>query len=418
MLFSLCACGKTRTEVPAPAPTEIVSTPQPMAEAVGSDPSAAGSITIYAPDARDCWTVLGQLYAAKTGIAVGLTDSADEADLLCADYDALASRADRAADLGESAAYALLNTTAYAFKNAVGIVVGLPLSLEAVAVGVNTELLEKAGYTMEGLDGFKALHRFSVSVDDRKADLGFSSWAPMALADGSGQKLTRYLFDLPAYAEWLESGSFTGKYVDHQLLHRPTFYYRTLFSTMLDLGTRKGKDVNTATDAEALAAFAGGEALFCLVDSRELNTLASLGMDVSRLDFVPAWMGIPNEMDRGFVADATAYAAVIANDPTRQHNAEDFLYWCLCDGQAKTVLAETYDGLPYEGFPCRAALLRRNADNDSGGLVPVPWLHRQVADLDAWDSYFLAQLRYITPDNVTWRWQVMTAELVKRWNGK
>ena len=414
LLFSLCACGKTQEELPAPAAEEIVSTPQPMAEAVASDPSSEGSVTVYAPETEECWTALGELYGAKTGIPVSLTDSPDKADLLCADYATVASRADSAADLGESAAYALLNVPAYAFQNTVGCVVGLPLSIEAVAVGVNTELLEKAGYTMERLDGFKALRRFSTSVNDRKEALGFSGWAPMALAEGSGQKLTRYLFDLPIYAELLETDGFTGKYVgDYR-----DYHYRDLFTTMLDLGTKKGKDVNKVTDEEALGVFARGEALFCLVDSRELDTLASLGMDLSKLDFVPAWMAMPGEADWGFVADATAYAAVVAKTPLQQHNAEDFLYWCLRDAEAQALLAQVYDGLPYGGFTSRNPLLQRNAENDQKGLTPVPWLHRRVADLDAWDSYFLSQLYTITPDNVVWRWQIMTWKLRDIWNGK
>lgn len=414
MLCPLLACGKAPAEE-TPAPV-IESTPQPMAQPIGADASAEGSIAVYAPEKRDGWQKLGELYTARSGIPVSLTDSAENADLLCVDYDTLASLAERMVSLAESAAYAKLLVPSYAYENSAGESVGLPLSLEAVAVAVNTELLEKAGYSMEDLDGFKALHRFSVSVNDRKDDLGFSSWAPMALAEGSGQKLTRYLFDMPAYIELQESGSFTGKYVDHQMLHRPELYFRTLFSTMLDLGTINGKAANSVSNEEALSAFARGEALFCLVDSRELDTLASLGMDADKLDFVPAWMGIPGEESLGFVADATAYAAIAATETRRQNNAEDFLYWCLTDGGARLILAELYDALPYTGFSCRNALLKKNAENDAAGLTAVPWLHRQLRDIEGWDSYFLAQLHYITPNNATWRWTVMISELVKRWN--
>lgn len=409
---SLFACGKKQEEESIPA--EAVSTSQPMAEAIAPDASAEGEVSVFAPGQEAVWTALGERYTTLSGISVRIADRADSAALLCVDYNTLLSLQSRISALEESAAYSLLTTPAYTYRTEGGAVVGLPLSLEAVAVAVNTELLEKAGYSMERLDGFKALRRFSTSVNDRKEELGFSAWAPMALAEGSGEKLTRYLFDLPIYAELQESGSFTGKYVGDYA----NYHYRDLFTTMLDLGTKTRDEVNRVTNEEALTAFAKGETLFCLVESRELDTLSALGMDIAKLNFVPAWMGMPNEAEWGFVSDATAYAAVAAGDPQQQHNAEDFLYWCLSDDAAQTLLSEGYDGLPYEGFSCRNALLQVNAENDRNGLSPVLWLHRQVADPEGWDSYFLSQLHMITPDNVVWRWQVMTWKLVDIWNGK
>lgn len=405
MLFSLCACGAA--EAPA-APAPVESTPQPMAELRQADASVETGVRM-----NGLWSEAAARYEAMTGSSV--TESAPEdATLLIADAETLLARAGSLAELGESAAYALLNERSYALRDSEGRIIGLPLELQSVAVAVNTELLEKAGYSLDALDGFKALRRFSTSVDNRKDELGFFAWAPMALADGSGLKLTQYLFNMSMYAELQQSGSFTGKYVgDYRDAH-----FKDLFTVMLDYGTKSGKDCNTVSDAESLEVFARGEALFCLMGSWELEALRNAGFPMEQLTFVPAWMGLEGEQDWGFVTDATLFAAVRAGEPAEEHAAEDFLCWALSDSESQLLLADLYEGMPYEGFLCSNPLLAQNAANDDAGLTAVPRLLRQLEKPEEWDSFFLSSLRTISPDNVVWRWQVTVWDLVDRWNGK
>lgn len=414
LLFLLCACGgKEPVPVSAPAP-KVESTPQPMAEALPPDAAAEGSITIYAADNPDTWAALGQLYTERSGIPVALADSPESADFLIVDYSTLKTLENSCAAMDDYAAVSLLTVPSYSCRDSQGRIVGLPLELESVAVAVNTRLLETAGYNMERLDGWKALHRFSTSVNDRKEELGFSAWTSLTLSEGSTEKLTRYLFNLPVYAEMQESGVFTGKYVgDYRDSH-----YKDFFTMVLEDGVKTGNDVRNVTAQDALASFAAGEALFCIADSRDLAALEAMGMSSDTLDFVPAWMGMPGEENWGFVTDAVLYAAVRDGDPLAQHNAEDFLYWCLCDAETKELLSSVYDSLPFEGFVCSNALLERNAENDLKGLTPVPWLHRNISDPENWDSYFLYQLGFIAGDNVVWRWQVTYWKLVEMWNGQ
>ncbi|MBQ0133921.1 MAG: hypothetical protein KBS46_02120, partial [Clostridiales bacterium] len=82
------------------------------------------------------------------------------------------------------------------------------------------------------------------------------------------------------------------------------------------------------------------------------------------------------------------------------------------------LLADLYEGMPYEGFLCSNPLLAQNAANDDAGLTAVPRLLRQLEKPEEWDSFFLSSLRTISPDNVVWRWQVTVWDLVDRWNGK
>lgn len=412
LLCGLAACGKEESAEPAAPAAE--ATPQPMAEAVEPDPSAEGAIRIYAPGAEAGWTESAALYTALTGIPAELTDSMDAATLLCVDYGTMQTLESRAAALDECAAVSRLSVRAYAYRNAEEHVLGLPLMLESVGVAVNTELLEKAGYSMERLDGFKALRRFSTSVNDRKDDLGFSSWAPMALADEGAERLGLYLFNMPIRAELEDFGRFTGKYVgDYNDAH-----YKDLFTVMLDFGTKTGGEVNSVTLDESLSVFAEGGALFCLVDSGDLGTLANKGMDLSKLDFVPAWMFLPNDESWGFVTDATLYAAICADSEQDRHAAEDFFYWCLTDAAAMEKLSSVYDGLPYEGFTPGNPMLAKNAANDAAGLSAVPWLHRQISDVNAWNETFLNGIRTITPDNAVWRWQTMFWVLADLWNAQ
>ena len=413
LLCTLAGCGKEEAVEATPAPV-VTATPQPMAEAVEPDPAAEGAIRIYAPGQEEGWRDLAARYTALTGIPVELTDSRDAATLLCVDYDSMKQLEGRAAVLDETAAVSRLLVDSYAYRNAEGHILGLPLCLEAVGVAVNTELLEKAGYSMERLDGFKALRRFSTSVNDRKEELGFSSWAPMTLAEDGVEKLSLYLFDMPIRAELQESGSFTGKYVgDYRDSH-----YKDLFTVMLDFGTKKAGEVNSVTTDESLSVFAEGNTLFCLLSSSELDTLSAKGMELSKLDFVPAWMFLPDDESWGFVTDATGYAAVCTEDIQEQHAAEDFLYWCLSDESAADALSRLYDGLPFEGCRSRNPMRVKNAANDAAGLTAVPWLHRQIPDSSAWNERFLKEIHMISPDNVVWRWQTMVWALVDIWNGK
>ncbi len=411
LFCGLIGCGRDAEVTETPA---AEATPQPMAEAKAADAAAEGSVSIYAAEGREGWSALAELYAERSGIRVSLSESMDGATLLCVDYESMVSLAERAMALDETAAASRLSVASYAYRNSEGSILGLPLELASVGIAVNTELLEKAGYSMDTLDGFKAIRRFSTSVNDRKEELGFSGWAPMALAEEGFDKLSLYLLDQPIYAELQESGSFTGKYVgDYRDSH-----YKDLFTVMLDFGTKTGKDVNTVTTDEALSVFAEGSTLFCLIDSRELDTLSAKGMDLSKLDYIPAWMFLPRDDEQGFVTDATLYAAICAADTAGQHAAEDFLYWCLSDSEAVAILSGMYEGLPYEGFSCANPMLAKNAAYDAAGRSAVPWLHRQVPDLSAWNGKFLTEIHIITPDNVVWRWQVMVWALVDIWNGK
>ncbi len=417
LIFTLSACGERGEAAvadPAAEAPEAEPSYPPMAQILPPDPVAEGSVSIYDPLNDPFWPAAAEQYTRLTGVPVSLCSSPEEADIRIGDSAAMEAWRSSCLSLSGSAAASLLEGSAYALRAEDGSIIALPLSLEVTGIAVNVELLEKAGYTMERLDGFKALRRFSTSVNDRKEELGFSAWAPMALAEGSGEKLMRLIYNVPMYVEIEESGTFTGKYVgDYNDSH-----FKDLFTVMLDLGSKSGTEVLSVTDEEALGVFARGEALFSLVTSADVDALAAQGMDLSKLRFIPPWMGMAKEKELGFVADASLYCAVTAPDALRQSAAEDFLYWCLRDEGTRAAFAAAYDGLPFADCACTAPLLIANAELDAAGLRSVPLLSRRIADPQGWDSYFRGQLAYIVKDNVVWRWQVTTWELADIFNGK
>lgn len=383
----------------------------PMAEKLAPDASSEGSVTIYAAEGADVWLALGEEYQRLTGISISLSQNAHGADILIGEKATVQSLLGECKNLSDSAISSLLRFPAYALFGQDGSIRALPLSLDVAGIAVNTQLLEKAGYTLDRLDGFKALRRFSTSVKDRKDDLGFFSWAPMALSEGSENMITQVLYNVPLYVELQEQGKFTGKYVgDYADSH-----YKDLFTLMLDFGTKTGNDVLSVTKEESLGAFARGEALFCLVEQNDIAALSAQGMDISTVAFIPPWMGMPGEKDLGFVADTRLYLAVPSANPAC---AEDFLYWCFQNEQGVSSLAKSYDGLPFEGCTPTNPLLLASSLCDEAGLVPIPMLNRSFADGEGWNSYFLSQLRFIVSDNKVWRWQEATWKLADIYAGK
>ena len=243
-----------------------------------------------------------------------------------------------------------------------GKVCALTTTYECFGIIVNTELLEKAGYSRDYITDFDTLKEVAEDVHSRSYQLGFDAFSSSGMDDASSWRITGHLINVAYYWESVDNpqawvicpSEIKGTYMGN-------------FKQLYDLIV-----VNSATNRRDLAnggfdaaqEFYSDKALFYLGGNWDWSYLEAMGMKAENLTMIPYYSGVSGEENVGLNVVPTCYWCVNANASRADQKATlDFLYWLVTDTEASTIAVGAFGVMPFESAqdPANPFLQQSNA---------------------------------------------------------
>ena len=255
MVLGLAACN---SDTPANTTAGTDNTTQGGGDET-TTPAGSGRVYYlnFKPEADAALQELAKLYTEQTGVSVKVVTAASGtyADTLTAEMakseaptiynignlSGLKDWNDYALDLTDSAIAQELTTNDFNLYNEAGELKAIGYGYESFGIIVNTELLEKAGHSLEEIKDFASLKAVAEDIHARSAELGFDAFSASGLDSSSSWRFSGHLANMPLYYEFRDNditeqpATIEGKYLDN-------------FRAVWDLYI-----TNTATDAKTLS---------------------------------------------------------------------------------------------------------------------------------------------------------------------
>ncbi len=350
---ALAACGSDGGETTA-ASTEDTT-------AAATEAADLGEVRFWNmdPDMDEAWKALAAQYAERTGVEVTVisTDSPslpeklgeeESPTLFLCGIGPLAGREAELLDLTGAAACSEMTTDAYNLTDEAGAVKALAAGCETVGIIVNKTLLEQAGHSLEEIVDFASLKFVAEEIHARAEELGFDAFTAPGLAEGSAERFTEQLYNIPLYYEFQ---NVAGMELLDSVAGTYLMAYRNIWDLYLANSSAAPGALTDITTEQALAEFGQGKAVFHQGGSWDYETLCQgeYGMDSQQLEMIPIYCGADGESGAGLSTGAVEYWAVSAQADRKDTQATlDFLYWVVSSQAGLEILSGCYSQIPYK----------------------------------------------------------------------
>ena len=366
MLLSLCACG-SKSDSAATVPAAASSGENESAPEATEAPYTGGSVYYINsdPSADAAWQQLASAYTAATRVPVTVKtisenydsalsaeiDSADAPTAFAVNKDNYKLWKESCLDLSGTDLYSRLLSSDLAMIEDDGKVGAAAYTYDCCGILVNTDLLAKAGYSVDDIKNFSMFDEVLDDITTRKNELGFGAVAAPELTEDTWH-YTECVMSVPLFYEFKEEGyegtpaSIYGKYSE---------LFRNMWDAYIEncvtAVTRWHLDTLNADENHRI--FGEQEAAFAIMASWEIEDYTdAYGLDRSKVTMLPFYCGYREEENAGLSCGNIEYWCV-----NREADADDveatlaFLAWAVgAEGGAQT-LTETYGIIPYAGAP-------------------------------------------------------------------
>ncbi len=421
MVFALCACGESKApEQPAEAPTD----------AAADAPKTEGSVYYlnFKPEADAAWQELAKTYTEQTGVPVKVVTAASgeydttltaEMDkssaptlFQCGNQGAINTWGDYCLDLKDTDVYKEMTTDSFNLKGENGEVLSIGYCYEAFGIIVNTELLEKAGHSLDEIKNFDSLKAVADDIHARAGELGFDAFSSSGLDSSSSWRFSGHLANMPLFYEFRDDGvteqpaTIKGTYLDN-------------FKKVWDLYTTDsavtGSDLLTATGDMSSAEFKEGKAVFYQNGSWEYAGLVEAGMDPAKLAMIPIYCGVEGEEQAGLCCGTENCWAV--NNEASEADIKatlDFMKWVVTSEEGTTMLAEQFGPCPFKNAktPENVFFAQANEYTANGNYV-VTWAFNYTPAVNDWRAAVVDALGQYTGG--TGDWSAVQTAFVEGW---
>lgn len=393
MVASLLAgCGEAAAPAAAPAAdaaTEESEAPAEEAEEAEAPKEVADGQVYYLnfkPEADEAWQAIAKSYTEQTGVPVTVVTAAsgtyeetlsaeiikDEAPTLFQVNGpvGLQNWKDYCYDLNGSSLYNELTSDSFALKDG-DAVAGIAYVIESYGIITNTELLDKAGYTVDDIKSFEDLKKVAEDITARKDELGFAAFTSAGMDGSSDWRFKTHLANLPIYFEYQADGvdaktEITGSFLDN---------YKAMWDLYINNATCDPKDLASKTGDDAENEFADGQAVFYQNGSWEYANLTGKGMTDDQLAMIPIYVGAGDEANQGLCTGTENYWCV--NNEASEEDIQatiDFLTWMVTSQEGTQMLADTIGVIPFKGAAETTNLFVLNdRQYTADGKTPVSW---------------------------------------------
>ena len=197
-----------------------------------------------------------------------------------------------ALDLNGTAIADELTTNDFNLYNADGELKALGHCYESFGIIVNTELLEKAGHSVDEIVDFASLKAVADDIHARADELGFDAFSAAGLDGSSSWRFSGHLANMPLFYEFRDDdvteapAEITGAYLDN---------FKNIWDLYINDSAADPTTLSTSTGDESKAQFIEGKAAFYQNGTWEYAGLKEAGMTDEQLAMIPIYCGVEGE---------------------------------------------------------------------------------------------------------------------------
>ena len=382
MMVGLAACQPAPAgETPAPAESAAPIEPTP------AEPTASGSVYYlnFKPEQDAQWQELAAAYTQETGVPVTVVTAASgtyESTLMSEMGKSeaptlfqvngpvgLNNWKNYCYDLSSSAIYGELTSDDFALKEG-NTVYGIAYVIETYGIIVNTDLLTKAGHTIDEIKDFASFKAVVEDITARKAELGFSAFTSAGMEGSSDWRFKTHLANLPIYYEYKadnigSTAAINGTYLEN---------YKNIWDLYINNATCAPAELAAKTGNDAVSEFVNGEAVFYQNGTWAYNDVSSIGDE--NLYMLPIYIGAEGEQNQGLCTGSENFWCVNKNASEEDIQATlNFLNWVVTSETGTTALADKMGFVcPFKSAKPSANPLIKIADEYiANGKTAVAW---------------------------------------------
>lgn len=399
-----------------------------------ADKKADGASVYYLnfkPEADTQWQELAKAYTEETGVPVivktaasGQYEATLKAEMSKSEAPTLfqvngpvglAAWKDYCQDLSGTAVAGELTSDDFKLMDG-DKMLGLAYVYEGYGIIVNSELLEKAGYSTADIKDFASFKKIVEDISARKDELGFSAFTSAGMDGSSDWRFKTHLANLPLYYEYKDEGyegtpaEIKGSYLDN---------YRQIWDLYINNATCEPGLLSTKTADDSTAEFVTGQAVFYQNGTWEYNNILEQGGEelASKLDIIPIYIGVDGEDKQGLCIGTENYWCVNAKASEEAVKATlDFINWCVTSDKGTAAMAEEMGFIsPFKNAKETANILN-NKMNESvaSGKYAVSWVFNHIPS-EEWKNGVGSALTSYAADQSDDNWKAVVTSFVDGW---
>ena len=388
----------------------------------GCKSSDKGSVYFlnFKPEADSAWQALAKTYTEKTGVTVKVVTAASgtyettltaemakkDAPTLfqCGNETALDTWKDYCLALDGTEFLNEMTTSDFNIKGEDGKTYCAGYCYEAFGIIVNTELLEKAGHSLDEIKDFASLKAVAEDITAHKDELGFAAFSSAGLDSSSSWRFSGHLANMPLYYEFRDDNvtaqpaTIKGTYLDN---------YKAIWDLYTTDSATTGAALLTATGDQAEAEFGEGKAAFYQNGTWEFSNLTAadkFAMNPDDLAMIPIYCGVDGEDKAGLCCGTENCWAVNKNASEEDIKATlDFMNWVVTSDAGTTMLAEQFGPCPFKNAKTPENVFFAQANEYvANGNYTVTWAFNWTPAVDDWRAAVVDALGKYTADGGSW----------------
>ena len=429
MVLGLAACGSStpaETEAPAAAGTAGET------QAAANTPAGEGRVYYlnFKPEADAALQELAALYTEQTGVPVKVVTAASGtySDTLTAEMakseaptvfnignmSGLKDWDEYALDLTDTALAGELSTDVFNLYNEAGELKAMGHCYESFGLIVNTDLLEKAGHSLDEITNFETLKAVADDIHARSAELGFDAFSASGLDSSSSWRFSGHLANMPLAYEFRDDGvveqpaTITGAYMDN---------FRNIWDLYITDTATDPKSLSTSSVDESKAQFTEGKAVFYQNGTWEYAGLLEAGMNSEDLAMIPIYCGVEGEEEAGLCSGTENCWAVNSQVSEADQQATlDFLFWLVTDEVAAQKMVDTLGALPFKNAPEPSnKFLADGVRMQEEGKYTIAWAFNHTPNVNSWRDTVVTALTTYSADPTDANWEQVVSAFVDGW---
>ena len=397
----------------------------------GCKSSDKGSVYFlnFKPEADSAWQALAKTYTEKTGVTVKVVTAASgtyettltaemakkDAPTLfqCGNETALDTWKDYCLALDGTKFLNEMTTSDFNLKGEDGKTYCAGYCYEAFGIIVNTDLLEKAGHSLDEIKDFASLKAVAEDITAHKDELGFAAFSSAGLDSSSSWRFSGHLANMPLFYEFRDDGvtaqpaTITGAYLNN---------FKNIWDLYITDSATTGAALATATGDESEAEFGEGKAAFYQNGSWEYSNLTgTFGMNPDDLAMIPIYCGVDGEEEAGLCA-GTENCWAINNEASEEdiQATIDFLVWVVTSDEGTTMLAQEFGPCPFKDAKEPENVFFQDANKyTADGKYVVTWAFNWTPAVDDWRAAVVDALTQYTAG--TGDWSAVETAFVQGW---
>jgi len=384
----------------------------------------------FKPEAKEALEALAKTYTEKTGVPVKIVTAAsgEYESTLTAEMDkgadaptlfvvgnaaAVNSWGDYCYDLKGTKIANELNTDAYNLYDANGKLCSIGYCYECFGIIVNTELLEKAGHSLDEIKDFASLKAVAEDIHANAATLGFDAFTSSGMDDSSSWRFSGHLANVALYYEsvddaWTECpAEIKGTYLAN-------------FKNLWDLYINNAAvtpDTLATGGYDAGGEFKAGKAVFYQNGSWEYAGLVDAGMKAENLTMIPFYAGVEGEDKAGLNCGTENCWAVNAKASKADIEATiDFMTWMVTSEEGTKVMAEQFGPIPYKKAAAPENVFFADAvEYANAGCYTMTWAFNHTPNVNEWRAGLVAAMNQYDADPTDANWEAVKTAFVDGW---